>query len=246
MISIFLGNLGSGKTVACVKYIADNPQMKFYTNIHTSMDNQVDITGDMIVKKEIISTKKNRSTGEETVVYKESLNVDYWKNIKEPISVVIDEAHFIMNSRTSMSKKNQVVTEWLALLRRVLSTDPQQEGELILITQLPQRLDVIARDMATHIRYHISHWFRTCATCGEYWKETSEMPERARLCYHCNGSNLVKSDYMIEVYHFRNMLDFELWNYRGEKKFYRHYMIHEIEKYFPLYNTLQWEAMFSA
>ncbi len=217
---------------------------KTYSNIVTKLKNQENIRPSMIVKRDIIDYKRKRS-GETEPVYKESLNIDYWKNIKEPINVVLDEAHSIINARRSMSKINIIVTDWLALIRRVLGDSDAGYGELVLITQLPNRIDIIAREMATQIRYHLCHFKKVCVTCETIWQENSDMPEGIWQCPHCAGINIKKFGHTIEVWHFQSMRHFSAWKDFGSKCFYKHYMIRDIEKYFKLYDTLQWDNLFS-
>lgn len=198
----------------------------------------------MIIKKELVGYKKKRS-GETEPVYEQKLNKEYWQNIHEPISVVLDEAHSIINARRAMSKTNIIVTDWLSLIRRVLGNSTSGYGELVFITQLPNRIDIIAREMATQIRYHICHYFKRCGRCKTVWKENSEMPEGLWNCPRCGSPTIKKYNHEIEVWHFPSMSHFNMWNDFKRNTFYKHYIIKDIEKYFPLYNTLQWDNMFS-
>lgn len=243
MIRISLGNPGSGKTAMEVWEMYHNrSQRKIYSNINTKLKTQVNINPKMIVKKEIIKVKQK--TGEP--VYKFSLNKEFWQDIKEPISVVLDEAHSIINARKSMSSVNIVVTDWLALIRRVLGQADSGYGELVLITQLPNRIDIIARDMATQIRYHVCHYVKTCLNkrCGCSWAETSELPEPLWVCPRCGHYKVKKHSHSVEVWHFPNMSAYTGWKEFGMSTFYKHYVVNDIEKIFPYYNTLQWDNMF--
>lgn len=246
MIKIILGNVGSGKTAFAVREMYLNQlKRKTYSNIITTVKNQVDINASMILKREVTGYKKSNATGEKEEVYKDSLNVEYWKNIKEPINVVLDEAHSILNSRRSMSKTNIIITDWLSLIRRVLGSSDSGSGELIFITQLAKRLDVIARDMATNVIYTICHFVKTCKKCGVAWQENSEMPEQLTECIACSNYNIKKHSHTLEVWHFPNMDLYSMWKDWGEKTFYKHYYVRDIEKYFPLYDTLQWDNLFN-
>lgn len=69
---------------------------KTYSNIKTKLKNQVNINPSMIIKKEVVDTKKKKD-GTIEPVYEYKLNIDYWKGIKEPINVILDEAHSIIN-----------------------------------------------------------------------------------------------------------------------------------------------------
>ncbi len=214
-----------------------------YSNIKTDIDNQIDIDAGMIVKKKLLKTIKRRS-GELEGVYNYSLNIDFWKKKSGVCNVVLDEAHTILNSRRSMSHINIIVTDWLSLLRRILGQAKSGFGELVLISQLPTRLDIIAREMASQIRYHVCHYQKTCLKCGNYWMENSEMPEPKWFC-SCGNNDIQKHNHTIEIWHFSSFRDYNLWDQMQMKTYYKHYIVRDIEKYFPLYDTLSWENMFT-
>jgi len=250
MIRISIGNVGSGKTAAEVRNMAINREgRQFYANIRTSLPWQHDITPDMIIKKDQVDTKKNKKTGEEKPVYDYSVNHEFWKD-KGGCSVVLDEAHTLLNSRRSMSTRNIIMTDWIALIRRVLDGGGGMgEGELVLITQLWNRIDNITRDMATQVRHHICHYRKTCITCGLTWSETSEEPEPMWYCPRCRSqaSSIRKHSHIIEVHAFASMDAFKMWSEFGAKSYYRggHYFITDIERYFGFYDTMQWDNMFT-
>lgn len=245
MIRISLGKLGSGKTACEVREMAlCRTNRQYYSNIKTDIKSNKVISSDMIVKKELVGSKKKKN-GDEDPIYEYKVNVDFWKKKKGNVSVIIDEAHTVMNSRRSMHKANILITEWLALLRRVLGESESGVGELVLITQLPYRLDNIARDMATEFRHHICHYSKMCIYCGTVWDENSEMPERLFTCPSCGNYKLKKYNHRIEVRHFSTLQDYENWNMMGMKTFYKWYIVSDIEDYFPLYDTLQWDNMFN-
>lgn len=216
-----------------------------YSNIQTKLKNQINISPDMIIQKEVVDYKTNRKSGESEPIYKFALNIDFWKKIKEPINVVLDEAHTILNARRAMSKVNIIVSDWLALIRRVLGQTDAGFGELTFISQLGNRIDVIARDMATNVIYTICHYLKSCKECFVTWQENSEMPEGYIICPYCSSNEILKHSHKIECWHFPNMQLFMIWHSFGQNTFYRHYFINDIEKYFPLYNTLAWDNMFS-
>ncbi len=246
MIRIILGNLGSGKTAFAVRQMAINlNNRKTYSNIQTSLKNQIDISPDMIIKKEIVDYKKNKKTGEKEPIYKFALNMEYWKKIKEPINVTLDEAHTILNARRAMSKTNIIVSDWLSLLRRVLGSTDAGFGELTFISQLANRIDVIARDMATNIIYTICHYLKSCEICETTWQENSEMPEGYLICPVCSSGKIQKHTHRLEVWHFPNIQKFQMWFNYGEKTFYKRYYVNDIEDYFGFYDTLQWDNLFS-
>lgn len=218
---------------------------KVFTNIRTSAKNAKEISADMIIKKEVTGeTKKRDGTIQQKINL--NLNIDFWKNLKEPVSVVLDEAHAIMDPRTSMSKQNRLLGQWIALIRRVLGQNASGEGELVLITQLQFRLDVIAREMAQQIRYHIMHYHKICEvpSCGIIWSETSESPEPKWVCPRCGSNAVKKFNHIVEVWHFAGMEKYNEWKMFGSKTYHRHYLVRDIEDYFGVYNTLQWDNLF--
>lgn len=246
MIRISLGNVGSGKTVCEVREMFLNQaNRKTFSNIKTRLKNQIDISPKMIIKQEIVDYKKSKKKENLEPVYKYSLNKEYWQSLKEPCNVVLDEAHSIINSRRAMSKINIIMNDWLALIRRVLGASESGEGTLVYITQLPNRIDVVARDMCHQVRYHICHYRKMCKKCFIAWDENSEIPEPLHQCPMCNSFNITKFSHKIEVYHFSNMDNYNFWRATGQKTFYKRYVIPNIEKFFPLYDTLQWDNMFS-
>ena len=247
MIRISIGNVGSGKTASEVREMALNKARRtYYSNINTkTIKNNVLIDPSMIVDKELVGEKKNKITNVVEPVYKFKVNLEFWKGIKEPINVIIDEAHSILNSRRSMSKINILITDWLALIRRVLGQTESGEGDLVFITQLPRRIDSIARDMATQIRYHLCHYVKTCKKCGMSWHENSDFPERYWQCISCGSYEIKKHGHKIEIWHFTSMASYYDWSFMGMNTFYKHYLVEDIEDYFPLYNTLQWDNLFS-
>lgn len=245
MIRISLGNVGSGKTVCEVREMFLNKaNRKTYSNIKTKLKNQVDINAKMIIKETITDYKKKKDGTTEPIV-KHELNREFWQQLKEPINVVLDEAHAIINARRAMSKINIITSDWLALIRRVLGSSESGYGELVFITQIPRRLDVIAREMATQVRYHVCHYRKTCDTCWATWVENSELPEQIHRCPICRSWKIKKHQHQIEIWHFEGMDGFNAWKNFKMDTYYKHYYIKNIEKYFPLYNFLSWDNMFS-
>jgi len=240
VISILLGNVGSGKTACAVRQMALHQEVKNYSNIKTTLQNNVMLDSNMICSKEMVGQKK---TGEPVYEYK--LNTEFWKELHEPINVILDEAHSILNSRRAMSKVNIICTDWIALIRRVLGEDSRGMGDLILITQLPQRIDVICREMATQVSYHCCHYVKLCNDCGMSWNEDSDMPEQAKNCYNCGSINMKRINFQIEVKVFPSMSAYTAYKLYNVVTYYKHYFVRDIEKYFPMYSTLQWENLFS-
>lgn len=234
MIRISIGNLGSGKT-ACevMELFHDKTGKHTYTNIKTSLKNCMLLTPQMIVKK-VTEGKKE----------KYEVNIDFWKQAKKPLNVVLDEAHNIIDSRSSMSGLNKAVTNWQSSLRRVCGETDRNFGELVYITQIFSAIDVRTRELCTQIRYHTCHYLKTCLKCQATWQENSEMPEKRQSCISCHSFNIRKHSFIIEVKRFQNEESYNAWRLMGEKSYYARYYINDIEKYFPLYNTLQWDNLF--
>lgn len=245
MIRIFLGNVGSGKTACCVRYMMLNPTNRpTFSNIITrKIKNNVVLNSKMLVTKTVTESVSGR--GKPKVELK--LNVDYWKQVHnehKAINVILDEAHTLFNSRRAMSKLNIIMNDWLALLRRVLGTTDSGGGELILISQIDTSIDKRARDMATQVRYHVCHYQKRCKKCEYTWKENNETPEQKWQCPKCQHFQIKKENHVIEVWHFANMSKYEGWK-MGFPTYHRHYFVPDIETYFPYYDTLQWENLIS-
>ena len=249
MIRISLGKVGSGKTAMEVRNIILNPNKRVtYSNILIKKCKHAKLLKpEYIIKKEVVNIKTNKSTGELKNVYEHKLNIEYWKNINETIDVTLDEAHSILNARRSMSSTNVIVSDWMALIRRVLtgSGNAKGEGTLTLISQLHNRIDSIARDMANQVCYHIAHYIKTCSKCDYSWRENTEVPESIWRCPRCDQGYIKKHSINIEIYYFNSMTAYEEWNESGIPTYYKRQLVKDIEKYFPYYSTLQWDNMFS-
>jgi len=243
MIRVFLGNVGSGKTACAVREMKLNPSKRItYSNIKTkNIKQNITIDKSMIINKELVNVKRN---GEE--VFKYSFNKDFWKETVKKhgaLDVVLDEAHTILNARRSGSKINVVMSDFMAMLRRILGSSASGYGELTLITQIDRRIDIIAREMATHVRYHVCHYIKECQKCGAYWNENNENPEPKWSCPRCGTGDIKKKNHIIEVWHFKNMELYDLWYNLQKKTYHKHYCIKDIEEYFPNYDTFQWDNM---
>lgn len=244
MITIYLGNVGSGKTACYVRELALNRAKRpTFSNIVTNgIKNNIILSSDMIIRKIVEEPATKRS--KKRVTYK--LNTDFWKNVSKKyggINIALDEAHTLMNARRSFSKINIVMNDFLALIRRILGSTESGAGELTLITQFPQRIDSIARMMATSVHYHVCHYRKVCNICGTYWAENSNTPEKVWTCPKCDSPAITKTNHVIEVWHFANMGCYEQWAYMHEKSYHKHYFVTDIETYFPMYSTLQWENL---
>jgi DNA-directed RNA polymerase subunit RPC12/RpoP len=216
---------------------------KYFSNIKTSMPYVETLRPEMIIKRELIGTKGKRDP---QPVYDWKMNQEFWIKQKEPMNIVLDEVHNMMDSRRSMSKANVIMGNFMALLRRVLGAQHGNYGELVLITQLLRRVDIIALELASEIRYHIMHYSKKCKDCGQEWRENTEMPEGYYRCIRCGSMELIKFKHRAEIYRFRGMNEYQNWRDFQEKSWFHHYMVNDIEKYFGLYETLQWSNLFES
>lgn len=241
MIRIFLGNPGSGKTACIVREMCNSPTT-YFSNIKTKgITNNTLINKDMIIKKQLDYVKKNGRK-----IYKEKLNVDFWKGRfkkQGSLNVVIDEVHTIMNARRSTSRTNVILTDFLSMIRRVVGGKDTSSGDLTIISQLDRRIDVVAREMARNIRYFRCHYIKECSRCGFRIREHNDTPEPVKFCPICSKDTLKKHSHMIEIWHFQDMDSFTLFNERGTRSYHAHYLIKDISDYFENYDTLQWENM---
>ena len=244
-----LGKMGSGKTACMVREMVLNTDEKTtFSNIilksKGKKKNVVQINRDMIFK-EVVVKERPKSPN----ITKLMLNAEYWRGTKDKfqdgINVVIDEAHTLMDSRRAMSNTSVIMNDFMALLRRILGDSGEGYGELVLITQLGRRLDVNARELATSIHYHRCHYKRTCTKCNFNFWETNEVYQKPKVCPRCGHRKMDKSDFVIEKWEFDSMEACDGFIEFGQKTYQKHYYITDIEKYFPYYDTFQWENLIS-
>jgi len=249
MIRIFLGNVGSGKSLSIIREMVDD-ETHYFSNIQTkskgkhALKNNHVIKRDMILHKEV---KKIRKDG--TVDYEIKFNKDYWLKQKEKyghFNVVLDEFHTLMEARKFMSKQNRVMGDFLALIRKVCS-DSLHESSLTLISQLDSRIDTIARQMATEIRYHVCIYDKSCTKCGAYWTEHSELPDfkKHKRCPQCESNILKKSNYKILIHYFDSIKNYNEWKECNIQSQIQTKLIENIDVYFEYYDTFQMDDLIS-
>ena len=165
MIAVMSGGVGSGKTLSAVHYasLSDNVMTNFGLKGHPNytrlkMDHLIEETSELPpgCRKEQVTRKVNWA---------------FW-NLNRECDVFLDEIHNIMNSRTSMSKQNILLSEWMSQIRKIwgstgdvnmlrfLQRMPNnlfnkafplviaQSRNLWFITQKARKLDVNAKDLA--------------------------------------------------------------------------------------------------
>lgn len=235
MIRISLGGVGSGKTANEIReLVLSQKRFNTYTNITTKhMKNVFQLKPEYIIKKEEIGKNK----------FDYQLNKDFWKD-KQPLRIILDEFHNIANARNFMSKKNKIFNIWLTMIRRILGSATDEGGELILITQLTNQVDIIARELCHQVRFHICHYKKICKRCHNSWAESSENPEPKFDCPVCGSFNIKKYDFKIEIWCFTGINSFKSWKDMGLKTYYRHYFVNDIENFFKYYDSFQWDNLF--
>jgi len=125
----------SGKsysTARIVKYFHDNGYM-IYANCEYKLKNY-----ERILKQEIIENPLDPKIPE---------SANYWKTrYKRPCLVIIDEASGWMDSRSSMSKENKIMTRWISQIRKIIGE--KEDSYLIIISQLASMVDVRTRGLS--------------------------------------------------------------------------------------------------
>lgn len=253
MIRLIIGNVGSAKTSSAVRYMKNHPEKRFITNIQVrgkGFSHVKHLSPDMIIHKEpVINTNGSQAISRGKPVYEYSLNTEFWKKElksgKGSLNVILDEAHNILNSRRSLSKINEVMTDFLALLRRVLGSVDADTGELVLISQLSRRLDIIAKEMANMVEYTIHHYKKYCKDCDLHWSENNEIPEPFYNCPCCGSTRIERYAPVVETFSFKGTEQFERWYYGGMKTYFRRYFIKDIYKVWGNFDTLQFDDMIS-
>ena len=244
MIEIVIGNVGSGKTATAVKEMFLNKDGRVYfSNIKTKgISHNHQIKTDMIIKKTPVLNKKGGHTGKFEVTLNDTFWIKQREKFKQGINVIIDEAHTLFNARRSMSKKNVILSDFLALIRKIL-TSSTGKGRLVFMTQLPERIDKIARDMCTLVRAYKCHYIKECQKCKSRYRECNETVEKIYYCPECNSTKIKEINHEIEAFHFSSIEQYDLWKNFGVKTYHRHYVIKDIVNYFGKYDTLQIEDL---
>lgn len=233
MIRIFLGKLGSGKTISAVRELALNESdRRTYTNIMTKKIKGVKkIKPNYIIKKFYPKEKKGKPDYD--------LNVSYWNKQKKPLNILWDEIHLTAPSRASATKINLVLSRFIAMARRITGFDKRGYGQFTFIAQKERTIDINVRELASEIIYHVSHWVQRCEDCGCKVMVNSEM-QVINKCPTCRSWKIVRQELFIEVIKFNEWDKFYKWSLKLKGKYYfERYIINDIEKYFKFYDTLQ-------
>ena len=232
MIRIFLGNLGSGKTISAVREMVINQDSgrTTYTNIVTK-----NIKNVIRIQPQDIITK----SGDKKPSY--DLNVDFWNTRDKPLNILWDEVHLTANSRMSMSKVNMILSRFIAMARRITGFDDRGYGHFTFIAQKDRTIDVNIRDLCNEIIYHIGRWILHCQDCGTKLWVNSEMQQLDK-CIRCKSWNIRKENLMIEQLKFSEWNDFYAWTNKIKGKWwYEHTIVTDIDRFFDRYDTMQME-----
>lgn len=239
MIRIYLGKLGSGKTVSAIREIKkDRSGRMNYTNIGNKLSNSIIIKGSDIVTRKLIEVKKS---GQE--VFKYEFNLNFWNQQKKPLNVVWDEIHLVANSRESQSKLNRAMSRFLSMGRRITGYDDSGYGHFIFIAQASRTIDVNIKDLCNEIRYHIMYWILECKKCHASVWVSSEMKE-VEVCLYCGSWKLKRTNFKVQVFKFSDWINYQKWIEGWGKFYFEKLWIMDIENYFGFYNTHQTETIF--
>ena len=240
----------SGKTASCVReMMKDRTNRMYFSNIITKkLKNNILLKPEMIINKIPVLNNNGQPcirAGKE--VNKYTVNKDFWQSAVKKygsLNIIIDEAHSILNARRSMASHVQPILDWMSLLRRVIGSTDSGYGRLFLISQIERRLDIVAKEQSTQVRYHICHYKKRCPSCGIRINENNEVPNPLEMCPRCDVM-MKKEDHQIEIFYFQDYDAFLMWKYvrKGTKTFYQHELITDIEQVFPFYDTLQWDNL---
>jgi len=240
MIKIFIGNVGSGKTLMAVHDMLEDDTPTF-TNIATQgIKHSIRLEKEMLIKETPVGYKKN---GEP--ILKREFNKEFWLEMKDrypKINIILDEAHTLLNSRRSISTQNIILTDFLALIRKFLGSS-NQHGHLTLISQLSGRLDVIARDMCTFVQFHVGHYVYGCDVCRCRYYSNSEQ-SICDICPRCGSNKVMKIKTIVEIWQFNNMDLYEEFRFTRNKTYFKRFKVMNPEKYFKKYDTMQWDNLF--
>lgn len=237
MLTLYCGSLGASKTTNAVRtMVKDNSGLPTYTNIRTkNIPKAVFFENKLLIKEEIITSGKREKK-------KYSFNRDYWLSLPKPMNIVIDEVHFLADSRESQSQMNKAVTEFISMARRIIGMDQYGYGDFIFIAQRPSTIDVRIRDLITNVVYHVLHWILECDNCGLRMKWSSEKPN-IKFCPHCHKRSLRKEHFRTEQYYFTSVERMNEWLILGTargKPYYRRNIITDISDYFNYFDTHQY------
>lgn len=239
MIRIYLGKLGSAKTLSAVREIAlDRSGRMNYSNIKTDLPNCTLIKGENIINKIPTGIKKG---GQE--IFKYEFNIEFWNKQKKPLNIIWDEIHFVANSRTSQTGLNRCMSRFLSMGRRITGSDNAGYGHFIFIAQTPRTIDINIKELCNEIRHHILFWILQCLKCHKQVWINSEMKE-IETCMFCGSWKLNRHNFKAQVFKFKDFWYYQGWLDQRLKTYSEKYWIFDVEDYFKHFNTHQIENIF--
>jgi len=145
-IIIFVGGIGSGKSVSVIKELVERSEYsEAFVNFKTKKIPGVSrIKMDWIIGSKEVDGKK-----------KKTVNYAHWNQLRQDkrrYSIYLDEVHNILHSRMSMSKQNILMSMWLSQVRKIFGEG--EKDHLYVISQKLRRIDISLRDLA--------HWIIEC------------------------------------------------------------------------------------
>ena len=136
MIIIFLGGVGSGKTLSAVREIRRRNQFAL-TNFKLKNIKEYH----RLKYENIIIPAEKKSDY--------SVNWKFWEKVRKShkyFSIYLDEIHNIMDARASTSVDNRILSRWLSQIRKM--TSDNEYNNLVAISQKIRRIDVNLRELA--------------------------------------------------------------------------------------------------
>jgi len=155
MIILLLGGIGSGKSVSAIKEIIDHKEHYAITNFNVSLPKDKFHRlkfSDILKEKEGEENNNGRrcqSSASPTNKKFQAINWEFWDGIRKKhnnFSVYLDEVHNIIHARSSMSKRNILMSKWISQIRKILSDNPV--NHIYLISQTIRKIDVDFRELA--------------------------------------------------------------------------------------------------
>jgi hypothetical protein len=135
MIICYTGGIGSGKTLSVIKEIVNSNNFPF-TNFRL-----IDVKYHRLKYKDLFNLdNKKREV---------SVNWRFWEAVrknKKDYSIFLDEIGNIASARTSMTRRNKLLNQWLSQIRKVLQDS--LTNHIYFITQRLRQIDVIYRELA--------------------------------------------------------------------------------------------------
>ena len=138
MIIIYVGGIGSGKTVSAVRDIMNSKSFP-YTGFGLKH-----IKHHRLRFEDIITSETNK----QGKLFPVDVNWEFWKSARkehENFSIYLDEAHNIISSRNSMSKRNKLFSNWISQIRKILYSS--ENNHIHIISQTARKLDVNFKEL---------------------------------------------------------------------------------------------------